>query len=109
MPLAKPPLSPKSGVVRHTDRVVALEHALARVPKAERVEVMLEHAQTGVSQRTTWNRLAVCVALRKGAERYGIFETTGRAMKEGFGLVTKHPTLPEQFVFVDTRVAEVAP
>lgn len=101
----KAPLSPRSGVVRHTDTVVSLEHALTRVPQTERVQVMLEHAQTGESQRTTWNRVAVCIALRKGSETYGIFTTYGRAKNEGFGIVTRHVALPHMFVFIDTRPA----
>ena len=93
----------RSGVVRHSDTVVALAHALERVPKTDRVEVMLEHELTGVSSRTTLHRLSVCVILRKGSETYGIYETVDRARKEGFGIVTRHPSLDHQFVFIDTR------
>jgi len=102
------PLSPRSGVVRHSDAIVALRDALELVPKVERVNVMIEHDQTGVSTRTTWNRLAVCVALNRGSTAYGIFETVDRARKEGFGLVTRHPSLPHQFLFVDTKPVETA-
>jgi hypothetical protein len=109
MPLPKQPLSPTSGVVRHTDKIVALPDALALVPKTERVEVMIEHEATGVSSRTTMNRLAVCVTLQKGAARYGVYESMGRARREGFGLVTRHATDPKLFVFIDTRVPEVVP
>jgi hypothetical protein len=109
MPLPRQPLSPTSGVVRHTDRVVALPDALTRVPQTERVAVMIEHEATGVSSRSTMNRVAVCFTLQKGAARYGIFETSGRARKEGFGIVTRHATDPKLFVFIDTRVGEVAP
>jgi hypothetical protein len=108
-PLPKQPLSPTSGVVRHTDKVVALQDALARVPQTERVAVMLEHEATGVCSCTTMNRLAICVTLQKQAGRYGIFETSGRAKREGFGIVTRHATDPKLFVFIDTRPAEVAP
>jgi len=83
---------------------VALEAALERIPKTERIAVMLEHDQTGVGTRTTMHRTALCVVLQKGSRTYGIFETTGRAKQEGFSLVTRHPTDPRLFVFVDTRV-----
>lgn len=102
-PPSRQPLSPRSGVVRHSDVVVALEHALERLPASERVEVVLEHSATGVASRTSWNRVAVCVALRKGAQRYGVYETVGRARKDGFGLVTRHPTDDALFLFIDTK------
>lgn len=108
MPLPRQPLSPTSGVIRHSDKVVALGHALSLVPQTERVQVMIEHEATGMSNRTTMNRLAVCYTLQKGAARYGIFETSGRAKREGFGIVTRHATDPKLFVFIDTRVPEVA-
>lgn len=99
-----PPLASRSGVVRHSNRLIALAEALDRVPKTERVEVMLEHDETGVCRRTTINRIAVCVVLRKGSLSYGIYETLDRAKKEGFGIVTRHPSLgTHQFVFVSTK------
>lgn len=101
----KPPLSPRSGVVRHSDKLVALHHALARVPHTERVDVVMEHNQTGVASRSNWSRVAICIALRKGAASYGIYETVGRAKLEGFGLVTTHPTLPSLFLFINTTTA----
>ncbi len=113
MPLRRPiPLSPRSGVVRHTDTMVPLDKALERVPPTERVAVVMENAQTGLATRTTWSRLAVAVALRKGFQLYGIYETVGRARNEGFGIVTQHPTLAKTFIFIDTTLvapAEVAP
>lgn len=112
MPLRKPqPLSPTSGVVRHSKTKVELTQALERVPQAERITVALENEHTGLTTRTTWSRLAVAVALRKGSEKYGIYETLSGARRNGFGLVTRHPTLADMFVFVETaaEAAEVAP
>lgn len=115
MPLRKPvPLSPTSGVVKHSQTKVtlhqALERSLLRHPDVERIVVAMENELTGLTTRTTWNRLAVAVAIRKGALGYGIYETLSGAQKEGFGIVTRHPTLPNTFMFIQTGApAEVAP
>jgi hypothetical protein len=101
------PQPPPASIIRHTATVVALEHALERLPKTERVDVMIEHAHTGVSTLATWHRVAVCVALRKGAARYGIFVSGVRARSEGYGIITQHPAEREKFIYVKTE--EVAP
>ena len=91
-----------SGVVRHTNQIVALADALAALPQTERIDVAIEHDQTGKTELKSWNRIACCVALRKGAARDGVFGTAQRARAEGFGLVTTHPTLPHLWVFFRT-------
>lgn len=100
------PKDSRSGIVRHSDTVVALADALERIPADPLVDVALEHDKTGVTYRRSWNRVAVCVALRKGSERYGIFLTGPRARAEGFGVITRHPTDPNLLVYVQTTDTE---
>ena len=84
-------------------RPMPLADALRALPDTERIDVIVDTLSGACKPNpTSWARLAVTLAMRRASTNGHLFVSGARAQVSGYGIVLKHPTLPDDVVYIKT-------